>query len=190
MMKGRVRGERQSWQAHLRWIEPGLSVKRWLLLLALGVLLFGLGGLLFDACRVTRLMQRGALSSPDLLTTLLNDAAEGFAAFAHSSPLELPAAQRLAFRELGLSIGLHGLELMRSIVDAAPGVFPADGPAGLLPQLERHLPLAGGIETFWRNPVNQKAGTWTGHLDINQVMLAASLVPEGFLEIGDSGRVD
>ncbi|MFW5721945.1 MAG: hypothetical protein ACOCWT_01475 [Desulfohalobiaceae bacterium] len=150
----------------------------------------GLGGLLFDACRVTRLMQRGALSSTDLLTTLLNDATEGFAAFAHSSPLGLPASHRLAFRELGLSIGLHGLELMRSIVDAAPGVFPADGPAGLLPPLERHLPLAGGIETFWRNPVTQKAGTWTGHLDINQVMLAASLVPEGFLEIGDSGGVD
>lgn len=150
----------------------------------------GLGGLLFDACRVTRLMQQGALSSPDLLAALLEDAAESFSAFVHSSPLGLPAPHRLAFRELGLAIGLHGLEQMRSIVDTDPGVFPADGPAGLLAQLERHLPLAERIETFWRNPVNQKAGTWTGHLDINQVMLAASLLPEGFLEIGDSSRAD
>lgn len=34
------------WQTHLRWLQPGLGVKRWLLLLALGVGLLSLGGAL------------------------------------------------------------------------------------------------------------------------------------------------
>jgi uncharacterized cofD-like protein len=32
------------WQAHLRWLKPGLGLKRWLLLLALGVGLLSVGG--------------------------------------------------------------------------------------------------------------------------------------------------
>jgi uncharacterized cofD-like protein len=36
----------QSWQTHLKWLTPGLGVKRWLLLLALGVGLLSLGGAL------------------------------------------------------------------------------------------------------------------------------------------------
>jgi uncharacterized cofD-like protein len=34
----------QSWQAHLKWLTPGLGVKRWLLCLVLGVGLLSLGG--------------------------------------------------------------------------------------------------------------------------------------------------
>ena len=34
----------QSWQTHLKWFTPGIGVKRWLLLLALGVGLLSLGG--------------------------------------------------------------------------------------------------------------------------------------------------
>ncbi len=36
----------QSWQTHLKWLTPGLGVKRWLLLMALGVGLLSLGGAL------------------------------------------------------------------------------------------------------------------------------------------------
>ncbi len=34
----------ESWHTHLKWLKPGLGVKRWLLLLALGVGLLSLGG--------------------------------------------------------------------------------------------------------------------------------------------------
>ena len=37
------------------------------------------------------------------------------------------------------------------------------------------------IEEFWRNPANQRTSAWTDHHDINEVMLATTLMPEGFL---------
>ncbi len=44
-MKWRVKqaGER-SWHTHLKWLKPGLGVKRWLLFLAVGIGLLSLGG--------------------------------------------------------------------------------------------------------------------------------------------------
>jgi uncharacterized cofD-like protein len=36
----------QSWQTHLKWLTPGLGVKRWFLILALGVGVLSLGGAL------------------------------------------------------------------------------------------------------------------------------------------------
>ncbi len=46
--------------------------------------------------------------------------------------------------------------------------------------LEYH-PLAERIKRFWADPGSRRSSTWTGHEDINSVMLATSLVPEGFL---------
>jgi len=37
------------------------------------------------------------------------------------------------------------------------------------------------IETFWRNEMNRKTDVWKEHRDINTVMLATSLNPDGFL---------
>jgi hypothetical protein len=45
------------------------------------------------------------------------------------------------------------------------------------------MPLRNEIETFWRDPEHQRSTTWTMHQDINEVMLASSLVPDGFLVI-------
>ena len=39
------------------------------------------------------------------------------------------------------------------------------------------------IEQFWLEPANRETGTWTEHRDINGVMLATSLAPDGFLSI-------
>jgi hypothetical protein len=50
--------------------------------------------------------------------------------------------------------------------------------------LMRFQPLAEAIESFWRNPRNQHATTWEEHRDINEVMLATSLAPDGFLVLG------
>ncbi len=47
--------------------------------------------------------------------------------------------------------------------------------------LEAFLPLAGAIEGFWRDPENRSAPAWEDHRGINRVMLAASLIPDGYL---------
>ena len=44
------------------------------------------------------------------------------------------------------------------------------------------VPLAGHIEEFWLEPEHQAACVWQAHVDINAVMLATSLVPDGFLQ--------
>ena len=46
-----------------------------------------------------------------------------------------------------------------------------------------YAPLGDIIETFWLDPSNSKAGDWTAHRDINKVMLATSLAPEGYLSV-------
>ena len=45
------------------------------------------------------------------------------------------------------------------------------------------MPLREQIEGFWLEGKNREAGTWTEHREINMVMLATSLAPEGFLGI-------
>ena len=41
--------------------------------------------------------------------------------------------------------------------------------------------MADEIESFWRNPEHRNTDAWSVHRDINEVMLATSLAPEGFL---------
>jgi hypothetical protein len=43
--------------------------------------------------------------------------------------------------------------------------------------------LGEAIEKFWLDPQNRTAESWTGHQDINSVMLATSLAPDGFLKL-------
>jgi len=133
----------------------------------------GLGGLLIDACRVQQLIQLGAVPDAQLLNRLLNAALTGLQYYAQSGEHQLPAKHRLAFRELGLAIGLHAVERMQ----------PATSPQlrESLKALMQYMPLRDDIEAFWRDPQHQSASTWAEHQDINEVMLATSLVPEGFL---------
>lgn len=42
-------------------------------------------------------------------------------------------------------------------------------------------PIRDDIESFWRDPEHRQARIWSEHRDINEVMLATGLVPEGFL---------
>ena len=65
---------------------------------------------------------------------------------------------QLAFRELGLSIGLAGAKKMDI--------------------LEDYWGLIDQINNYWIKHRN-----WSEHQNINQVMLATSLSPQGFLEL-------
>ena len=144
--------------------------------------LLGIGGLLMDAARVTQLMRHGAFSDSDLLETLLTAALSGLEHYARLEEFQLPATHRLAFRELGLSIGLHAVALMEDAVEEAPERFPKGSmvPARL-EALAGYTGLRDQLENFWRNPDNQRVDTWLEHRDINEVMLATTLAPQGVL---------
>lgn len=137
----------------------------------------GIGGLLFDAGRMAQLIDQGGFACEDLLAPVLDAALAGLAAFTRGGTLRHSAEYRLAFRELGLSIGLRGTgELVRHLRER-PGL------SGRANALIRYLPLADAIERFWMDNTNQKVGTWTGHREINMVMLATSLAPGEFLAV-------
>jgi hypothetical protein len=136
----------------------------------------GLGGLLADAARVDQVTKQGAMVSADLLEVLLTAAFEGLSHYARLGELRRPASQRLAFRELGLAIGLSAVGVIGA---------PSGGAGSELQQwidrLKPYLALAAGIRSFWLDSGHRTAPTWSEHRDINEVMLATSLVPEGFV---------
>jgi hypothetical protein len=144
----------------------------------------GIGGLLFDASRITRLTLHGGKPYAGLLEALLGSALTGLDSFTGSGSLELPARHRLAFREFGVSIGLAGVVKMQEIIGNNPDL---PGRTGVLHQRVNHLleyvPLREKIQQFWLEENNRKTGSWTEHREINTVMLATSLAPEGFLEV-------
>lgn len=124
----------------------------------------GLGGLLCDAHRVDELVREGVWPRDLPLYEVLVAAAQtGLRHFAASRDLDGSAHRRLAFRELGLSIGL-----------AAAALLPGD-------PFAKFIPLRNTIEAFWIDPAHRHVRTWTEHADINDVMLATSLLPQGFL---------
>lgn len=106
-------------------------------------------------------------------------AAEIMTAFAAQRDLEGPAERRLAFRELGLAIGLDAVAAMRQ--EGASEQEPARREPSALEELRRHEPLRTKILSFWLEPEHRKCRSWVEHRDINEVMLATALAPEGFL---------
>ena len=144
----------------------------------------GIGGLLSDACRQAQLMISTNLRESERLVSLLRDAEVGLEAFVWSRPLNASADYRLAFRELGLSIGLHAIVKMQRIIEQHPENFSNQHEVdSRLSGLARFLPLNETIESFWLEPINQQSHSWTGHRDINNVMLATSLAPEAYLTL-------
>lgn len=153
----------------------------------------GLGGILTDALSSTRLMAAGRVELSTLLADLLEAALAGLARYGGAGPLRLPAAYRLPFRELGLAIGLHAATRIDRLCRERPGFLAAAASrqridAGLR-QLRRHTPLADLIENFWLTAENQESATWVDHGDINMVMLATSLAPDGYFGPGSSATV-
>ncbi len=144
----------------------------------------GIGGLLFDSCRLAQMIQSGYLKDVALLVSLLSAAAEGIRYFSGTNLLNMPAELRLAFREEGLSIGLHGAEKVDALAreEGSPLVQDPNF-SSVLGRLREYLVLAEGIERFWLRQENQTVQTWLEHEEINAVMLATSLGPEGFLLI-------
>lgn len=120
----------------------------------------GIGGLLIDAYRLTQIDRAHPLRD-----ALLSAAGTGLARYVEQPDLRASASHRLAFRELGLAIGLAAADAMN-----AP--------------LQRFARLRPSIHAFWLTAAHRKSRTYREHEDINDVMLATSLAPNGFLVLG------
>ncbi len=143
----------------------------------------GIGGLLFDACRITQLLTRQQASDDvALLTDILETARTGIDHWLRQNPLQHPAAYRLAFRELGLAIGLKAAEAMEKLTRARGRTLPSSIADGWS-RLHANAALVKNIESFWLNPANRDGPHWRDHEDINSVMLATSLTPDQFLSL-------
>jgi hypothetical protein len=142
----------------------------------------GIGGLLAEAYRVAQLMRDRDIADATLLERLLDAALTSLQLYARRADLDLPAAQRLAFRELGLAIGIAAMN--RLVRDDEQGRVGLSRLArSRLASLQSFAPLADQIEAFWRRPENRQVPTWTEYRDINEVMLATRLAPDGFLTL-------
>jgi hypothetical protein len=142
----------------------------------------GIGGLLADALRITQLMINGHITRVELLEKVIHASLLGINSYLADNPLKFPAEYRLAFRELGLSIGLKGLEIMNVCIKKYPEIF-TDKLKRNLYDLNDYSRGAYAIEEFWLDEKNRKTNNWKEHMDINTVMLATSLIPNGFLRI-------
>ena len=143
----------------------------------------GLGGLLADAFRVGQLTLKGAIAVPEILEDIVSSARTGLESFFRENPLTLPAHYRLAFREFGLSIGLRAAGKLDRLMADNRSSFNMISVADRSNDILRFSRYAQTIEDFWLVPANQRTDTWIEHRDINDVMLATSLAPEGFLMV-------
>jgi hypothetical protein len=152
-----------------------------------------LGGLLTETASIIRFIASGDLKMDVMLKMLIDhllvDSQQGLAVLVRSGAVEGPAQSRLAFRELGLAIGLRAIQHLRTVLEQRPDRFGgAERATSLIRRVE---PLAGfattadHVEEFWRATENQRSSTWTGHFDINAVMLATTIVPEAYLGEAD-----
>jgi hypothetical protein len=142
----------------------------------------GLGGLLADASRVAQLTHLGAFAGADLLDALLAAALRGLPAYARHHDLRDPASRRLAFRELGLAIGLSAVELIDKEIGTEHRQFPRSAEIHeQIRALAPYVALGSKIKSFWLDPEHRETRIWSEHRDIDEVMLATSLVPAGFL---------
>lgn len=145
----------------------------------------GIGGLLCDAYLLVQLILKNSrLETARLLEDLLDSSLRGLDARAGAPMVNLPAGYRLAFRELGMTIGLHAVERIEKRLEEKPEAFAVDpAPALQVKEFRRHAGLSEEIEAFWLDPRNRKVASWAEHQDINSVMLATSQAPDGYLEL-------
>jgi hypothetical protein len=148
----------------------------------------GAGGLLTDAVWATELVTGGRSAVPSgggaaqaalgpLLSGLWRDSVLSLATLARSYPFAASPAARLAFRELGLSIGLEAVERLDVRVALSDQDLESVGRA------RRFIPLAEELVATWMAPEVREVDSWRAHVDINSVMLATALLPDECLRL-------
>ena len=144
----------------------------------------GIGGLLTDSYKLVQLIEIHHLHETARLEALLRDVEYSLRTFVTHNQLTLPAEYRLAFRELGLATGLHAISRMQKRIEQQPEHFTnANQLLSLLTNFSYFNRIHELIERFWLEPGHQSIKTWQEHADINSVMLATSLAPDGYLKL-------
>jgi hypothetical protein len=142
----------------------------------------GIGGLLIGAYKIAQLIVADSFIRPELLRTVLDDSLTSLYYFAQKPTLKLPAYYRLAFRELGLSIGLQAIVRLQGLIKRYPSIFEqtrdVHSPMQSIMEFTHLIEL---INTFWLESDHRECRSWTEHRDINMVMLATSLSSQGYL---------
>lgn len=144
----------------------------------------GTGSLLIDAYKLLQLSDKKHPHQHLDLADLLHDIDQSLHIFVRHNPLKQPPAHRLAFRELGLAIGLQTIGKMQLWLKQHPGCVSQQTLIDeLLTKLSIFAPIHRTIEKFWLNPQHQSEKSWLEHADINNVMLATSMLPDGYLQL-------
>lgn len=133
----------------------------------------GIGSLLLNTITASRLSQQEVDLPPAAHPKkLFQESLSGLQKFKIVYLSEEPATRRLAFRECGLSLGIKSLLASQNeVTEIIPG----------FEELKKYLPLAEEIENFWLRQESRRSSTWSDHLNINAVTLAASLSTGGAL---------
>lgn len=139
----------------------------------------GIGSLLLNVARLEQIRAGDDFASRRLMEASVSAISDGIDSFLQRGDLTKPAEDRLAFRELGLAIGLSTLDLVEGRLHERADDHRDAVLRDLVEPLVPFTNLGRSIESFWREPVNQASSTWQAHANINEVMLATSLVPEG-----------
>jgi hypothetical protein len=146
----------------------------------------GLGGLLFDACRLCQLTgAEPELEVADLLEEIVDGCRRSLNAILGGRSLSRPAFQRLAFRELGLAIGLRALPVIADVMNQhtmRSRIRPSFKRTVNL--LLSYHDLSESIIGEWLPHAQQPDESWNAHQAINDVMLATALIPGIFLSVG------
>ncbi len=143
----------------------------------------GIGGLLTDAYKLVRLGMYSDTGQVPLAEDLLQSSLRGLGPLFGDASWSLSSAYRLAFRELGLAIGLQAAEKLQALVNDQALLRERRSLQKSVDLVMRYMPLSRKIVDFWLQEENRKTSTWTEHSDINMVMLAASLAPDGYLAV-------
>jgi hypothetical protein len=117
----------------------------------------GIGGLLFDAFRLSQLT--GGNADQELLKQLTDASEKSLRAFLASQSLRRSSSQRLAFRELGLAIGLMTAPTTVDRARATRGQYRS---------------LADQLVNAWLPSAHSPDELWQAHQNINDVMLATA----------------
>jgi hypothetical protein len=146
----------------------------------------GIGGLLFDACRLCQLVGEKNDCELRLLEDVMQGSGDGLMIMLKTGYMKRPAEHRLAFRELGLAMGLRAVPIIARAFRNESKAFGSR--PSLLRLIDLLLPyerLSDEIIDLWLSQADDPDESWRAHQDINEVMLATAIAPSTFLSVGE-----
>lgn len=144
----------------------------------------GIGGLLVHAYTLTLLAIHSHFEHIGLVEDLLYCALAGLNPLKADLVFTVSAEHRLAFRELGLAIGLRAADNLGNLLHEHAGLRKRPLLNKHIDALTAYMPLGERVLDFWLQEENRETQMWTKHRDINMVMLAAGLCPDGHFNGG------